>query len=807
MTKTAGFCFHTVAGALTWCLVFAAPARELLAEDAGLATDPGPSGKPAVVYFNDFEKAVGTEWSNRKTEQTPRGKRRLLGRFGNREVRLSLTGLRGHRYLRISFDLFIIGSWEGTNPADRSEGDTWSLKVKDGPELLHCTFANIDGGKQTFPDNSPGPLHAAQTGTDGQDLGYKWSSTGGLDSVYRLSWVFLHGGRDITFVFAGRGLQGLEDESWGLDNVKVEALPHGEPLDAGRLAALWRQLGEEDPFMGCRAICPLVLAGNGAAAFLAGQFREADLDRWAVARLIADLDADDYRTRDKVTADLLKMGSRVKPLLREAYEATESLEVKLRIEAILTELEKPTHCCDEPAGRHRALRVLTALRTRPTFRALRKLKAAALTGRFRDRVDAALADIADDLILPVLAAARSRTRAGDFSLGQDLLRHAADMAVDADYGTTEDIHNVLRYFLARQKVEQRLSELTARLKWNPRDLEAREELVWLYLAERDALADAARHLRAKPGSCLAERIRLARAAVSSLTAPEARELARWYESLAGRASVAGKPVMLRRARMYHRQRLAKLAETPAAAVQALKEVIVRLRRVDVRHWLWIAPTGKVLDLGNGARMKLVLIPCGEFTRDSGQVVTISRPFYLGVGEVTLKQYEAVMGHHRSRPYPHTLHYVSWDMAGDFCKRLSARAGKTVRLPTEAEWEHACRTGSQMPFCLGDDPKRLAAYARHSAGRSGSDLGPGRSPDALGLREMHGGQWEWCSDYHGSARTKDAIDPSGPANGGTRVVRGRSFTRGGQPRQSATRWRQFPKAKVISIVFRVVVETE
>jgi formylglycine-generating enzyme required for sulfatase activity len=107
-------------------------------------------------------------------------------------------------------------------------------------------------------------------------------------------------------------------------------------------------------------------------------------------------------------------------------------------------------------------------------------------------------------------------------------------------------------------------------------------------------------------------------------------------------------------------------------------------------------------------MKMVLIRPGKFMMGGGMFqreVTLSKPFYMGAYEVTQAQYEAVMGTNPSRYKGPTnpVETVSWDDAAEFCKKLSSKTSRAVRLPTEAEWEYTCRAGTQTAFSFGDDP--------------------------------------------------------------------------------------------------------
>jgi formylglycine-generating enzyme required for sulfatase activity len=196
------------------------------------------------------------------------------------------------------------------------------------------------------------------------------------------------------------------------------------------------------------------------------------------------------------------------------------------------------------------------------------------------------------------------------------------------------------------------------------------------------------------------------------------------------------------------------------------------------------PAELTLDLGGGVTMKMVLIRPGKFMMGEGEglcgpkhEVAISKPFYMGVTEVTQAQYQAVMGtnpsHFQGSANP--VEMVSWNDATDFCKKLSEKTRQTVRLPTEAEWEYACRAGTQTEFSFGDDPSALGDYAWRGENGSKTTHPVGqKKPNSWGLCDMHGNVWEWCADgwreYPGPVR-----DPSGPAIGkGFHVVRGGSW---------------------------------
>jgi hypothetical protein len=174
-----------------------------------------------TIYSNDFESAVGSEWSNTSTAVTPAGARKFLGQFGNQTVSLTLGSLPAHDSVTLSFDLFVINSWDGVGP---NGPDVWTLGVEGGPMLLNTTFSNVEelGRKQSYPDSYPGAEYPAGTGAAEIDtLGYTYYG----NSVYHLEYSFAHSDDSIVFNFSASGLQGINDESWGIDNVTVDVVP------------------------------------------------------------------------------------------------------------------------------------------------------------------------------------------------------------------------------------------------------------------------------------------------------------------------------------------------------------------------------------------------------------------------------------------------------------------------------------------------------------------------------------------------------------------------------------------------------
>lgn len=247
---------------------------------------------------------------------------------------------------------------------------------------------------------------------------------------------------------------------------------------------------------------------------------------------------------------------------------------------------------------------------------------------------------------------------------------------------------------------------------------------------------------------------------------------------------------------------------------------------------------------NSFGMEFVPIPSGFFLMGAADTesgvgrnekprhpVTISKAFYLGQYEVTQKQWEMVMGNKvfsMPRSYPGRWDSlinqpgrfaanekpatVSWNDAQAFISRLNKiEDHHRYRLPTEAEWEYACRAGTTTAYSFGDDTRQLGRYAWHGEDFATGSIHPvgKKEPNSWGLYDMHGNVWEWVQDYYSTNAylANLQVDPTGPLTGIERVVRGGSW------HLTATDWRSaFKKGyeqdyRGISIGFRVVLESE
>jgi formylglycine-generating enzyme required for sulfatase activity len=243
-------------------------------------------------------------------------------------------------------------------------------------------------------------------------------------------------------------------------------------------------------------------------------------------------------------------------------------------------------------------------------------------------------------------------------------------------------------------------------------------------------------------------------------------------------------------------------------------------------------------LTNSVGTKLVLIPAGEFQMGSPASdteadnderpqhrVRLSKPYYLGKYEVTQREWKAVMGTEpwKGKEYvregdDYPAVYISHEEAEEFCRRLSAlpaerAAGRVYRLPTEAEWERACRGGNQAPtkYHFGNSEADLGKYAWYD--KNAWDIGETyahpvgkKLANGYGLHDMHGNVWEWCSDrydedYYGTPSASGS-DPAGPPTGSVRCIRGGGYYGTARGARCADRGRYDPSSRISYLGFRV-----
>jgi formylglycine-generating enzyme required for sulfatase activity len=262
---------------------------------------------------------------------------------------------------------------------------------------------------------------------------------------------------------------------------------------------------------------------------------------------------------------------------------------------------------------------------------------------------------------------------------------------------------------------------------------------------------------------------------------------------------------------------------------------------------WADHLGVPVETTNSIGMKFAVIPAGEFMMGSPEnepgrqddetlhKVTLTQSFQLGVHEVTQEQYQKVMGTNPSdfKGPQNPVEQVSWNDAVEFCRKLSAMpaeksAGYVYRLPTQADWGYACRAGTTTTYSFGDSDSQLGAYAwygnnsgdqqidalniwntdkdNYSRRLLGNNCGTHsvgqKKSNPWGLYDMHGNVYEWCQDWYGDHPIGSVIDPTGPASGKYRVLRGGAFNANAQNVRSANLTINQPDSRSFNSGFRV-----
>jgi formylglycine-generating enzyme required for sulfatase activity len=237
----------------------------------------------------------------------------------------------------------------------------------------------------------------------------------------------------------------------------------------------------------------------------------------------------------------------------------------------------------------------------------------------------------------------------------------------------------------------------------------------------------------------------------------------------------------------------------------------------------------VVWIQNDVPLHLLLIGEGQFDMGSPEEepnrdpdespvhkVKISQSFYMGKFEITQRQFKAVMGYNPSifddfdSSPDHPVENLSWKEAEEFIDKLNELGIGTFRLPTEAEWEFACRAGTQTPYYWGHDmkPNGTSEYAWANS-RSMAMTHPvgEKKPNSWGLYDMSGNVWEWCSDWYGRYDEAPAVDPEGLESGKNKVFRGGSWYDFFESHRCANRHRHGTDKGYTAIGFRVVMETK
>ena len=221
------------------------------------------------------------------------------------------------------------------------------------------------------------------------------------------------------------------------------------------------------------------------------------------------------------------------------------------------------------------------------------------------------------------------------------------------------------------------------------------------------------------------------------------------------------------------------------------------------------------DLGNGVTLEMVLVPSGKFVMGSPaneknrggdeaqHEVTLTKPYYMGKYAVTQEQWEVVMGKNPSYAYGANLPVtdVSWNDCKNFIKKLNGITKGKYRLPTEAEWEYACRAGTSTAYSFGAKITPKDANYDDSGIDKPIEVGSYK-PNTFGLYDMHGNVWEWCEDWKADYPKGAVIDPNGPAKREYRVLRGGSFYSNASVARSSLRINCSPPLRDLNYGFRL-----
>ncbi len=398
------------------------------------------------------------------------------------------------------------------------------------------------------------------------------------------------------------------------------------------------------------------------------------------------------------------------------------------------------------------------------------------------------------LIGNLIRASEAATSKGNFADAIKFLKQAQAIAVPVKSIRCDEIANRINYVTGRIEAVPRCEGLKSRLTTEPKDAGTAKALVTILVADLDNPAEAGKYVVATGDEAMKMFTGLAARDIKDVPETALVDLADWYARLAVPAGPAGKVNALRHARTCYERFLNAHPQKDKDHLKAQmgwEQVQKDLGKIAPE------PCREVV-LGKDAKapFKLVLVPAGKFMmgtpKDTPNApaeempqheVTISRPFYMGEIEVTQEQYYLITNSTPSRTKKapkNPVENISWNDAVEFCRKVSLLTGETVRLPTEAEWECACRAGTTTRYYFGDDEAQLGDYAWFKGNsQDATHEVRTKKPNALGLYDMLGNAMEWCSDFmdanYYSAKNNN-VDPQGPPAGAGRVYRGGSCRR-------------------------------
>lgn len=405
-----------------------------------------------------------------------------------------------------------------------------------------------------------------------------------------------------------------------------------------------------------------------------------------------------------------------------------------------------------------------------------------------------------------------------------LYRRALDVATQAQCLTTMKIaekilSDMLGKIAANNASSRRRKDLQTEIERNAKDLTARKAFVLACLGQFNAPSEAARLLTDTIDEGFRTHAQLAANDADSLDEPTCLDLARWYVEVARTAPPPDKDAILIRAQACCKRYMMLHATRDIGMIKGVLLLDEARRSMEP-----VAGMPRYIDmpLGKGVMMTLALIPAGSFVmgvseREMGlgrsegtryAVVTIRKPFYIGVYEVTQEQYKAVTGVNPSATdvWDKPVNQVAWADAAAFCTKLPEQTGRAFSLPTEAQWEYACRAGTRTTYYFGNNTDKLGDYAWFNANSDMQTHTVGlKKPNSFGLHDMYGNVYEWCADWWAdTCEIAGPVDPAGPATGRLRLVRGGGYAGSPSDCRSGFLGGVNPYVKNTDLGFRVVM---
>lgn len=450
-----------------------------------------------------------------------------------------------------------------------------------------------------------------------------------------------------------------------------------------------------------------------------------------------------------------------------------------------------------------------------------KLLAACRIGYQKSNIAADKAQAAEMLICELEDVSDALSESGDFAEALKLLKEGRQVAMASQSPRQPDLAERLRTVNGQIDAQKSFAACVKKLTDNPQDAVTAKAAVLMCITQLDRPADAVPYASVAGDETLKKMVPLATEDVEKISADSAGDLAAWYQALAKKANRSNKIALLKRARKYYRKVLDKHSD------DAQGKKVRKQFDETARELATLAPPSRelILDLGNGAKMRLVRIPAGKFLMGKQGVVDIRHPviiskaFYMGATGVTQEQYDAIMGsendHSRFKGPTDPVECVTWKEAVEFCQKLSEKCDCVARLPTDAQREYASRAGSQSAYCFGNDVSMLDDYAWFKGNHLNDEDWPHpvgqKKPNGWGLYDMHGNVYEWCSDWYEDWGKKKfsqvpITDPTGPETGEMRVQRGAVWNSGSSEAcESQSRIGSDPTMGREWVGFRIIVE--